>query len=55
MRDFFYAVGALTLDAAYCIDGAFDRWFQDHEALGTALLMAATAIGMYAIAFLALL
>ena len=55
MRDFFYDLGALTLDVAYGIDGAFDAWFQDHEALGTALLMAVMGFGMYAIAFFALL
>lgn len=55
MRDFFYGIGALTLDVAYGIDAAFDSWFQRHEALGTALLMAAMGFGMYAIAFFALL
>lgn len=50
-----YDLGALTLDMAYGIDAAFDAWFQRHEALGTALLMALVAIGMYAIAFFALL
>lgn len=50
-----YDLGALTLDMAYGIDSAFDRWFQDHEALGTALLMALVGLGMYAIAFFALL
>lgn len=50
-----YDLGALTLDMAYGIDSAFDRWFQDHEALGTALLMALMGLGMYAIAFFALL
>lgn len=46
-----YDLGALTLDMAYGIDS----WFQRHEALGTALLMALVGIGMYAIAFFALL
>lgn len=50
-----YDLGALTLDMAYGIDAAFDEWFQRHEALGTALLMAVMAFGMYAIAFFALL
>lgn len=50
-----YDLGALTLDMAYGIDSAFDKWFQRHEALGTALLMALVGLGMYAIAFFALL
>lgn len=50
-----YDLGALTLDMAYGIDVAFDEWFRRHEAIGTALLMALVAIGMYAIAFFALL
>lgn len=50
-----YDLGALTLDMAYGIDAAFDSWFQRHEALGAALLMALVGIGMYAIAFFALL
>ena len=50
-----YDLGALTLDMAYGIDSAFDAWFQRHEALGTALLMALAVLGMYAIVFFALL
>jgi len=50
-----YDLGALTLDMAYGIDVAFDSWSQRHEALGTALLMALVGLGMYAIAFFALL
>ena len=48
-------IAATALDVAYGIDSAFDAWFQDHEALGTALLMALVGLGMYAIAFFALL
>lgn len=50
-----YDLGTVALDMAHGIDSAFDEWFQRHEALGTALLMAVMAFGMYAIAFFALL
>lgn len=33
-------IAATALDMAYGIDSAFDAWFQDHETLGTALMMA---------------
>ena len=51
----FYDIGATALDMAYGIDSLFDSWFQDHEALGTALLMAVMGFGMWACVFLALL
>ena len=33
-------IAATALDVAYGMDSAFDAWFQRHEALGTALMMA---------------
>lgn len=43
-------IAATALDMAYGIDSAFDEWFQRHEALGTALMMALMAAAVWIVA-----
>lgn len=43
-------IAATAIDVACDIDSAFDAWFQDHEALGTALMMAIMVAVVWAVA-----